>query len=135
MRNIVLFAFCLLGFVNVASAVGPPARPDGVPLQSISPTRVGRTQVTGSACSTVAAAGTVIYSVKNVTAIDITATDATYNGVTVTRYWDSDSTAYMPVFSERIDTPGPGILTVTITNVTAANAIICVDRQIYGESP
>ena len=83
-------------------------------------------------CDTVAASGTITYSVKNVSVISYSATDASYAGVTVIRSWDSD-TAYMPIFTTNTEIPGSGVRTVTITNVTSANAIICIERQVNGD--
>lgn len=83
-------------------------------------------------CDTVAAAGNIVYSVANTSSIYITATDANYNGVTVKRSWDSD-TAYMPVFTGETIPLGTGISTIKITNPTASNAVICIEREVHGD--
>jgi len=137
MRALIFAVVAILAFCSSSFAFGPIAKDStgGEWFQSIAPIRNSTTGLTWARCDTVSASGTATYSVVNTTAISFTATDASYNGVTVKRYWDSDSTAYMPIFTSRVDVPGPGISTVTVVNVTSSNAIICIERMVFGETP
>ena len=133
MRKVILAILLSLCAAN-ALAVGPIASDTTNKTQLIQ-TIVPRRQTNGTMpnrCDTVAAAGNVVYAVGNTSSIYITATDANYSGVTVKRSWDSD-TAYMPVFTSEAMPIGSGINTITITNPTANNAIICIEREVHGD--
>jgi hypothetical protein len=125
----------VLGSCDAVYAEGPIAQDlnnKGQLIQTIKLIR-NNAGTLANRCDTVLAAGTVVYSVANTSAISYTVTDATYVGVTVKRSWDSD-TAYMPIFASLTEVPGTGVKTVTITNVTAASAIVCIERQVNGDS-